>query len=1709
MNKKTPTNTNNTNNYIKNAKEYIPDSEDAEINEVEIIQKPKKPQKKTKTKKTHSSNNGIVTTTQIPQDVKQLQIKPEEQEVVEFVLGDFENFHNIEELATFKNMTSLTLINESIKDISSIVRNLSNKSNLKFLCLNENKIKDLKGVEKLTGLETLQLNYNQIEKIQYISELKNLKKFWICENKIEKIENLPVNITNFWIANNLIEKIPENFEMYINLEFLNIAGNFISDLKDIFILEKIKSLKKLYLSDINFGENPICQYCNYRQILVHIFKDLEVLDQIIISPSERQYVEGLYIKRNLFFNNKIRQNHKVNKMLFQMMKTYKFFLINMKYHQISFFSQRQKMLEYAKYEKVFLGTKNETDINDIEKEIESSKNKVNSCLKICQYMNNLFYNLKNYISNLNDLFIVTNFYELESNGNFKIEPGNTESKWVKSCESLMKSRVPSSFLSKFKYQHFSIYEIYKITNKKVKFLYDSLYDNLIDETNKFGDSTKYLDFFFLVLPKEILYDTRKLMSFFFEDSYEDFDFILCNSFCFLDEREIIRRKEDVLSFLEQNTNFITIICKCAYFQELVEEIKGEDMSLCSVSEITRYLKSKAENMNGKIIKLHLNFKNIDFYYYKGKGLVAPEYLVSYRYLKENEEKNMENNENGIINSFQYKLTMTNEMETIFNLCTKHLYNPSINPKQYFCKDTINKNINSKLWDFNELENNFLFFAKNSIITYLKNCFKYPTYQDYLNEINKINEKIKEISNLKFQSNYVDLFKKYVEILTLRKEKQKNKEIEDEKVSEINKFNEVINLKWSQMQTINLFNLDLKDENLNDLLNKILSHSSEDPEILNMTKNCEILSLCKNKLEKIDLNKILEIFPNLKSLDLSHNNITSIKFENKDSNKSNKYSLSSINISYNNISDFSNVIILLTKFENIEEFIFFANPYSKEFENLTEFPTKTNITPEQKEKIIKLYNEYLKNKNKNELIINLNEENTKINSTNKNFDYIYDCFSFNEKYHSFSDNIYFREKIHNESKYRTVILSKKKLFYVPTIEGGNDTQVLYVNLNKISKITNLTQFKELFELYIQNNKIKKIENLPESLIKLDISNNEISDLSGIEHSKNLEWFNIENNNIKSIAKINKLLNIKEIYCAGNYINNPKECCQLGKLKKLTIVDLTGNEVCRIVKDLRITMIYYCRLLKNFNRINIDDQERIQAKEYFTGKLTSEVLEKRLGVGYNTFNLVELDLSSLKLKDEINLFNKDLYPKLAKLNLSRNIFKTFSIFGKLPHLVELNLNYNLFTEIFQKKSKLINGQGIFGLPNLESLEFAGNQLVNINGIQFFKKLKILVLRENSLSKIDSINHMEFLTFLDVSFNKLRTCDRTTIGNLPSLQVFLCDNNYLKNINGFEKFYSIQSISFENNKIPDYNSLEKLASLSNLRDLALGNNPVSKSINYRNTIIRMFPNLLKLDGKEITNEEREMIAMEMQMDGNNNIYDDDQYEIYTGGLGGDFIVQKKLISANYNYNIQRMQDKALKKVNFVQIGYMMPLSLPNQIYSGNPFIKARLDPNNQLQILNARKSTNNMINNQNNVNLPQIKNYNVSKPISSDSKKRVIKWNTRLNGSMNNLTNNANNMNNNMNNNNMNNNINNNMINNSNINYNNMVNVNIINKNPPIVRNNNRGGSIKTNIKYNPMSLKKDIYGTNLTNDYSPSLNIEKFNPTRTGKNFNKGNNTKKQK
>lgn len=154
---------------------------------------------------------------------------------------------------------------------------------------------------------------------------------------------------------------------------------------------------------------------------------------------------------------------------------------------------------------------------------------------------------------------------------------------------------------------------------------------------------------------------------------------------------------------------------------------------------------------------------------------------------------------------------------------------------------------------------------------------------------------------------------------------------------------------------------------------------------------------------------------------------------------------------------------------------------------------------------------------------------------------------------------------------------------------------------------------------------------------------------------------------------------------------------------------------------------------------------------------------------------------------------------------------------------------------------------------------NNVNDLTGIQALKNLKTLVLRENKISRIDPIDGLLNLQYLDISFNKLRNIERSNIGFLPNLKTLICDSNYLKNVNSFSKLQYLTYVSFDNNKIIDQTNFERLAELETLKELNLSNNPVTKNINYRLHILRKFFYLNKLDTTEITKDEREIAIMD----------------------------------------------------------------------------------------------------------------------------------------------------------------------------------------------------------------------------------------------------------
>ena len=66
-----------------------------------------------------------------------------------------------------------------------------------------------------------------------------------------------------WLAKNRIEQIKDSLDELVLLKELNLAGNRIYSFREILNLNRLPNLVDLKLYDPHYGENPICNLCNY------------------------------------------------------------------------------------------------------------------------------------------------------------------------------------------------------------------------------------------------------------------------------------------------------------------------------------------------------------------------------------------------------------------------------------------------------------------------------------------------------------------------------------------------------------------------------------------------------------------------------------------------------------------------------------------------------------------------------------------------------------------------------------------------------------------------------------------------------------------------------------------------------------------------------------------------------------------------------------------------------------------------------------------------------------------------------------------------------------------------------------------------------------------------------------------------------------------------------------------------------------------------------------------------------------------------------------------------------------------------------------------------------------------------------------------------------------------------------------------------------
>ena len=122
----------------------------------------------------------------------------------------------------------------------------------------------------------------------------------------------------------------------------------------------------------------------------------------------------------------------------------------------------------------------------------------------------------------------------------------------------------------------------------------------------------------------------------------------------------------------------------------------------------------------------------------------------------------------------------------------------------------------------------------------------------------------------------------------------------------------------------------------------------------------------------------------------------------------------------------------------------------------------------------------------------------------------------------------------------------------------------------------------------------------NVINLDISNSEISDLTGIEYFKNLKELDASNNNINDVSKIVELGNLTKLNLSNNKLNNKEELIKLVNLEILNISnneisDISNFDVSKMTKlnnlDLSYNKIRDISALENVNisNLNLKNQE----------------------------------------------------------------------------------------------------------------------------------------------------------------------------------------------------------------------------------------------------------------------------------------------------------------------------------------------------------------------------------------------------------------------------------------------------------------------------------------------------------------------------------------
>ncbi len=440
----------------------------------------------------------------------------------------------------------------------------------------------------------------------------------------------------------------------------------------------------------------------------------------------------------------------------------------------------------------------------------------------------------------------------------------------------------------------------------------------------------------------------------------------------------------------------------------------------------------------------------------------------------------------------------------------------------------------------------------------------------------------------------------------------------------------------------------------------------------------------------------------------------------------------------------------------------------------------------------------------------------------------------------------KEIIEIEKFYR-ITLTENKSKYTKTkneYKLNNKGQVIYLNLSH-NNISDLSPIKEL-----------------SSLTELDLSNNLISDLSPIRKLISLKKLYLSDNQISDLSQFEFILTLTELFCI-NVLRNPlfKEYGFNFKNKLNAYHDIVNElkkykekpkEILEIEKFYGITLTES----KNINNI-LENQFLLDSDKQIIGLNLSKnqisqftILKSLTSLSYLSLsknqitNLSSLkELTSLKYLYLNNNEIEDLSPiedltSLTHLDLSRNQIKDISPLKRLTSLTYLSLVKNQFTDLtflktlkslshlYLDNNQIYDPKPLKNLTSLIYLKLSNNVITDLSFLKVLTSINYLYLDNNQIDNLSSVKHLTSLIYLNLSDNLIT--DLYPLKELISLEELILNNNQILDISPIKNLTSLFYLNLSDNKISELYQFEFIIALKNKLTIKATNNPFCSEFN-----------------------------------------------------------------------------------------------------------------------------------------------------------------------------------------------------------------------------------------------------------------------------------------